>query len=240
MDSVDATHTEILKHKMTEERSRVMWVSAWLDKSGTSIHELVESTHEYIMNTIRSALEIYLRDIMKTKAELDITEFDELINEINRTKTLEGLKNAKDDLFDRYYPPFQVGSEAKKVEVFLSYHHEDKGLAGKIRNLLVKKGVDVFLAHEDIEVSDEWRAEILKHLQTCNALVALLTPNFEKSIWANQEVGFVRGRGHKVIPLIVKETDIRRFGFLEALQGITVKEKNLVDYVEEIIRIIIT
>ena len=41
----------------------------------------------------------------------------------------------------------------------------------------------------------------------------------------NQEAGYVMGRGKKVVPLIAGETDIKEFGFLEALQGIQVKEE---------------
>lgn len=134
--------------------------------------------------------------------------------------SLESLKDRKDNLFDKYYAPSISKKEGKKVEVFLGYSHSDRVLAGKVAELLREKGIDVFLAHENIEISEEWRGEIVKHLTSSALLVALLAPDFEKSIWTNQETGFMLGRGAKIIPLIVGETDIKNFGFVKALQGI--------------------
>ena len=125
------------------------------------------------------------------------------------------------------------------MRYFFSYSHRDRVLARKIATFLNEKGIDVFLAHEHIEVSEEWREEIFKHLESASVLLALLTPNYEKSVWANQEAGIMRGKGGKVIPLIVGKTEIKKSGFLEALQGIPIKEENLNDYLEEILRTIL-
>ena len=133
-------------------------------------------------------------------------------------------------------PALQVLREKK--EVFFSYSHKDRVLAGKIAALLKEKGIVVFLAHENIEVSEEWRKEIFKHLESDRVLLALLTPNHEKSVWANQEAGIMHGKGEKVIPLIVGKTEIKKCGFLEALQGIPIKEENLDDSLGEILRAI--
>jgi len=66
----------------------------------------------------------------------------------------------------------------------------------------------------------------------------LLTPNYEKSVWANQEAGVMHGKRGKVIPLIVGKTKIKKCGFVEALQGIAIKEENLDDSFEEILHAI--
>ena len=109
----------------------------------------------------------------------------------------------------------------------------------EIANLLYEKEIDVFLAHENIEISKEWRNEILKHLENANYLLALLTDNYEKSVWANQEAGYMLGKGGKNIPLIVGKTNIEKFGFLESFQGVPVTEENLEDCVEKIVCIIL-
>jgi len=208
------------------------------EKAGLGMYDMDAKSHETIMDIVRSALEVYLRDTMEAKAKSGLTGFDAKIQEIRRIISLEGLKDRKTDLYDKYYKAPIPSAEGKRVEVFLSYSHEDRVLAGEIARLLTKREIDVFLAHEDIEVSEEWREEIFKHLESCFVLLALLTPNFEKSVWANQEAGHMRGKKGKVIPLIVGETDIKKFGFLEALQGIPVKE-NLEGCVEEILSIIL-
>jgi hypothetical protein len=40
---------------------------------------------------------------------------------------------------------------------FLSYQNEDKAIATAINKVLQRMGVESFLAHEDIDVSEEWR-----------------------------------------------------------------------------------
>ena len=122
----------------------------------------------------------------------------------------------------------------------MSYSTLDKVLAGKIRELLTKEGVEVFLAHHDIAISKEWREEILKHLNSCDALLAVITPNFRKSVWTNQEAGFVIGKGNKVVSLIFKYVDIKKLGFLEAYQGIQTKNENLEENIRKILEVIMT
>jgi hypothetical protein len=47
---------------------------------------------------------------------------------------------------------------------FLSYQTDDKIVAGHVAKLLGSLGVDTFTAHDDIEVSLEWRRELLRKI----------------------------------------------------------------------------
>ena len=87
-------------------------------------------------------------------------------------------------------------------EVFLSYHHKDKTLAGKIKKRLDTLGFDAFLAHEDIDVSVESNREILRRLESCSVLIAIVTRNFSRSEWTNQEVGIFLGKNKPVVSLV--------------------------------------
>lgn len=237
--AVEWVHHDVIDKEIGKEVKMIEWAETFFkEKAGSDVYDMDAKNHEALMDITRSALEIYLRNTIEAKAKSGLAGFDAKIQEIRRIISLEGLKDRKTDLYDKYYEAPIPAAEGEKIEVFLSYSHEDRVLAGEIARLLTKRGIDVFLAHEDIEVSEEWREEIFEHLESCIVLVALLTPNFEKSVWANQEAGHMRGKGGKVIPLIVGETDIKKFGFLEALQGIPVKE-NLDDCVEEILKIIL-
>jgi hypothetical protein len=111
-------------------------------------------------------------------------------------------------------------------EAFLSYAHEDKILGGKVKQILEANGVSAFLAHEDLEVSAEWRMEILRHLDTSSALIAVVTDNFAKSMWANQEVGIAIAKKLTLIPLMFGGSRSMK-GFIEMYQGVTVSEENL-------------
>lgn len=122
-------------------------------------------------------------------------------------------------------------------EAFLSYHHEDKVLARSVKDELERMGFAGFLAHEDIEVSAEWRTEIRKHLDSCSGLIAIVTNSFGKSPWTNQEVGIVIGKGKPVIPLIFGPSSLLP-GLLEAIQGIPSPESDLASAVSEAVRVI--
>jgi len=96
---------------------------------------------------------------------------------------------------------------------------------------------EAFLFHDDLEVSAEWRQQILAHLDTSSALIAIVTENFANSIWANQEVGIAIGKGLSVIPLMFSGSSGLK-GFIEMYQGIPVSETNLEQGVRNVIPVI--
>ncbi|HLE82428.1 MAG TPA: hypothetical protein VJA25_14335, partial [Dehalococcoidia bacterium] len=56
------------------------------------------------------------------------------------------------------------GSRVKRIpkslpslRVFLSYYHADRILAGRVRTELERFGIRVFVAHDDINPSQEWQ-----------------------------------------------------------------------------------
>ena len=51
------------------------------------------------------------------------------------------------------------------LKVFLSYHSSDRALAGEIKLQLNLYGVDVFMAHEDIQPTEDWQTRILSEAQ---------------------------------------------------------------------------
>ena len=46
------------------------------------------------------------------------------------------------------------------IKAFLSYSTKDKKIAGKIKEEFEKIGINLFLAHQDIKISKEWRKRI--------------------------------------------------------------------------------
>ena len=88
----------------------------------------------------------------------------------------------------------------KKI-VFVSHAHQDVTIADEIAGLLRTVGLEGFIAHRDIDPTLAWSGEIKRALKECVALVAVVTPNFLKSNWVDQEVGWVMGRERPVVPL---------------------------------------
>jgi len=57
------------------------------------------------------------------------------------------------------------------------------------------------MAHEHIEVSVEWRNEILRQLGLADLFVPILSQQYYTSIWCKQESGIAAFRGMTLIPL---------------------------------------
>lgn len=124
------------------------------------------------------------------------------------------------------------------LEIFISYSTKDKAIAAKVANSIRLAGAEAFLAHEAIEVSTEWRAEILNQLKTCSVIFCLVTKNFLDSEWTQQEAGFAMAREVKVVSLIFN--GIRPPGFIEICQGIHVTIDKLDGIVKELVESIKT
>jgi hypothetical protein len=84
-------------------------------------------------------------------------------------------------------------------------------------------GMDVFLAHEDLEPSVEWQKEILQALRKCDVFIPLLTRSFHSSLWTDQETGIAVSRGKLILPVkfsVVPYGFIGKFQALKARKGL--------------------
>jgi hypothetical protein len=77
---------------------------------------------------------------------------------------------------------------------FISYQSADKVIAGKVKNLLAGVGISTFMAHEDINVSEEWRLKILEEIGKADLFVSLWSANYNNSWWCIQESGIASYR----------------------------------------------
>ena len=105
------------------------------------------------------------------------------------------------------------------VTAFVSYSHVDREYGGQLKLVLGEVGIDAFLAHEDLETSEEWQQRIASELRRCDIFVPLLSNNFVKSEWAPQETGFIALSRPEVIiaPLSIDGTT--PFGFFANIQS---------------------
>ena len=101
--------------------------------------------------------------------------------------------------------------------LFISHTAATKSSAHRLKEALATYQVAAFVAHDDIEPTKEWQAEIERALRTADALVAIITAGFIESRWCDQEVGFGIGRGKLVVPICAGADP---HGFLAKHQGI--------------------
>lgn len=107
---------------------------------------------------------------------------------------------------------------------FLSYQTDDREVAGRVSVALQSIGVRTFLAHEQIEVSEEWRVALLNELRQTDLFVPLLSANYYQSIWCVQESGIAAFSGMTIIPLSIDGTIPR--GFLGHIQSTRIDPAN--------------
>lgn len=119
--------------------------------------------------------------------------------------------------------------------VFISHVHTAKMQAGGLRLALQKYAISAFVAHEDIDTSDEWREEILRSLMSMDAFVAILTPDFISSKWTDQEVGIAVARDVLLIPINRGQDP---YGFLSKYQALSSKGLVAKDVATEVFRTI--
>jgi len=109
-------------------------------------------------------------------------------------------------------------SEPNVTCAFISYSTKDKLSAVAVRDLMQSYGIECFLAHDDLQVSEEWKERILEELLRCQIFVPLLSKSFRESDWAPQEIGVISGRpGVAIVPLSLDGTV--PFGFISNIQG---------------------
>ena len=104
-----------------------------------------------------------------------------------------------------------------RIRVFLSHKTTVKVETSQLKQALARCGIASFVAHDDIEPTQEWHREIERALFSMDALVALLTPDFHDSNWTDQEVGVAIGRG---VPLIPVRLGCDPYGLMGKGQGL--------------------
>lgn len=102
------------------------------------------------------------------------------------------------------------------LRVFLSHLATHRVFAARLQAALLNLSISAFVAHSDIEPTRDWQTQIETALSTCDALVALLHPNFHQSNWTDQEIGFAMGRG---VPVFSVRFGQDPYGFIGRFQA---------------------
>lgn len=116
--------------------------------------------------------------------------------------------------------------EGRLPRAFISYSTKDMLAAAAVKVALGTVGINCFMAHDDIQVSEEWRERILEELKQCELFIPLLSKDFTASEWAPQEIGAIAMRdGVAIVPLSLDGTI--PFGFIAKYQGAKVPESGV-------------
>jgi hypothetical protein len=119
------------------------------------------------------------------------------------------------------------------LDFFISYRYEDRYLAGRVAQLLSASKQDFFLAHEDIDPSDDFEDKVKERIEACTAVIAIVTPSYADAAYPNQEVGMALGLKKPIIPFWFPEVKSSKLGFLRAVNAIQTSEQRLSEAVSK-------
>lgn len=120
--------------------------------------------------------------------------------------------------------------------LFISHISKDKLKATRLKECLTPYDIAGFVAHEDIHPTLEWQDEIMRGLNTMDAMVAIHTPGFSESTYTQQEVGFALGRGIKIISFEMGEQPT---GFISRRQSLPRRSRSAEEIAAEINRLLL-
>jgi hypothetical protein len=166
---------------------------------------------------------IYARDILSAEPEKVLRAVAEELEMDAATKSGRVVN----------YP--EAWRDTSDLRLFVSHISKDKAVAHRLREALASYSIAGFVAHDDIEPTSAWEAEIERALWTMDAMVAVLTDGFKKSHWCQQEVGFALGRGTKVISFKWGEDPV---GFLSKDQALPRRNRTAEQIAAEIDRLL--
>lgn len=103
------------------------------------------------------------------------------------------------------------------IDTFLSHADEDKTIARKLADALAKYDFEVFVAHDDIEIGEEWENTLKERIEKCELFIALLSKNFHKAHFTDHEIGIASAMNKQIFPLRIDET--MPYGFMSKYQA---------------------
>ena len=108
------------------------------------------------------------------------------------------------------------GPRKTAKQVFICHHGGDGDFAELLKLKLEKAGFHAWIDVDRLRVGDDWRAEIDDAIRASTALVVIMTPEAKGSEYVTYEWSYAAGAKIKVIPLMVKPTQLHPR--LESLQ----------------------
>ncbi len=110
--------------------------------------------------------------------------------------------------------------------VFLSHSSRDASWVNWIRANAQQVQIDVYLHEFDPQPGQSLAAKLQAAIQSCDALVVLLTESSQASAYVHQEIGIAKGLNKPVIPLVQPGIKKESLAMLDGLEYIPFDFKN--------------
>ncbi|HYL65766.1 MAG TPA: toll/interleukin-1 receptor domain-containing protein [Nitrosopumilaceae archaeon] len=99
-------------------------------------------------------------------------------------------------------------------KIFISYATGDESHIRELYDALSKlRKVDVYIPEWDHAIDVSYESKVKEGINSCSAVIVLLTYNSTNTIWLNQEIGYATAKNTPIIPIVEQGIDV--LGFLE-------------------------
>lgn len=120
-----------------------------------------------------------------------------------------------------------------RITAFISYSAKQKVIGGNFRKCLNSYcGYETFIAHDDIPGSALWEEEIIRAIEKADFFIPLLSDDFKRSDFTDQETGIPITLKKKIIP--IKLEQVNPYGFISKYQALQYKKYKNRDNVKEL------
>jgi len=115
-EMVDTSHHAVIDKEIKNVIDRIVWAEDWLKIEGMKFsYRMGKKPFQNMMNVIRSALELYLKDTKEAKNKSNIASFDSKIGDITRVIRLDSIKEGSPKIYDKYFE-LEPKEEVKRIK----------------------------------------------------------------------------------------------------------------------------
>jgi tetratricopeptide (TPR) repeat protein len=97
--------------------------------------------------------------------------------------------------------------EEQERFIFMSYAREDTVIMRRLRDALVRRGLNVWTDEQLEPGLPSWQREIERVIPTAGAVIALFSPDAKVSEWVNEELNFAVIHGVRIFPVLVRGSE---------------------------------
>src|SRR5664279_590873 len=94
------------------------------------------------------------------------------------------------------------------TKIFISHSNKDSEFAMQLANSLTEVGIDVWSMEADIRVGKKWSAAVQEGLDTCEAMILVLSPDSMASNNVEDEWQYYLDKRKRVFPVRWKPADL--------------------------------
>lgn len=160
-------------------------------------------------------------------------------------ETGDGIYNFKENLIEKNDNNFNETSlelpnvDSKELKVFISYSSKDYENAEKVYDMFNNVEIECFLAQIDLKGGVNWNPIILQKLKSSNLFILMLSHNFYKSPWCNQEasIAFLQHDSNNAFLIPIYLDDLRPYGIFYDVQGINYDDFDSLENFVELINV---